>query len=401
MTRSALLGGSAAALLVGVGFAKGGWEPDTWRLATIAICCSLAAVLLTKERLTLSPTQVVAVCSLAGLAGWMLLSQLWSAHPALAAPEAERCALYASALLMISLAAEAGTGRFLTGAVIVGVGVLSVWALVDYLFRSQPSSNHGLLVGPVWYANGEGVLAAMAVMLVLADARPRSGARWAALGALLVALLVVLGLTRSWGAWAALVAAIVVSLAWTGRFRLLALAGSATVLALGMTWAVRPETFSSIRHNPRWHYWSAAVRLFADHPVGGSGAGTYGGYLAAHPGSGRLALDAHNLYLETLAELGPLGLALILVFAGSVLLAVFGTRRALPLGAAAFLVYLLHAALDWDWELPVVTLAGLLTAGAVLVDTRGAGALVLNARARVGILVSVVGLAAVEAVRIT
>jgi O-antigen ligase len=78
--------------------------------------------------------------------------------------------------------------------------------------------------------------------------------------------------------------------------------------------------------------------------------------------------DAHSLYFEVLAELGPLGLALVL----SVVAVPIGgavRRRGDPLAAvagAAFVVFVVHSGLDWDWEMPVVTLAALGCAGAAL-----------------------------------
>jgi hypothetical protein len=44
-------------------------------------------------------------------------------------------------------------------------------------------------------------------------------------------------------------------------------------------------------------------------------------------------------------------------------------RRGDPISAmagAAFAVFAVHAGLDWDWEMPVVTLAALACAGAAL-----------------------------------
>ena len=85
--------------------------------------------------------------------------------------------------------------------------------------------------------------------------------------------------------------------------------------------------------------------------------------------------DAHNLYLETLAELGPVGLAALLLV---LLTPLAGARRAArrPAGRAALAAYvalLAHAAVDWDWELPAVTLATVLL-GVALVQLGGQGA---------------------------
>src|SRR6185312_8451535 len=67
---------------------------------------------------------------------------------------------------------------------------------------------------------------------------------------------------------------------------------------------------------PRISYYRVAWHEYLAHPVLGSGAGTFGRYWLT---SGRVpelggALDAHSLYLETLAELGPIGLGLVAAF---------------------------------------------------------------------------------------
>ena len=78
--------------------------------------------------------------------------------------------------------------------------------------------------------------------------------------------------------------------------------------------------------------------------------------------------DAHGLYVETLAELGPLGLGLLLVALGVPFVAFWRTTRAPVVAGAlgAYAAFVVHAGVDWDWELSAVTLAGLLC-GALLV----------------------------------
>jgi hypothetical protein len=82
------------------------------------------------------------------------------------------------------------------------------------------------------------------------------------------------------------------------------------------------------------------------------------------------------VYLETLAELGPLGLGLLLTALGVPLVASWRARRH-PLMAgvlAAYVAFLVHAAADWDWQLAAVGLAGLACGATLLVMARGSRA---------------------------
>ena len=119
----------------------------------------------------------------------------------------------------------------------------------------------------------------------------------------------------------------------------------------------------------RIDHWHVAAREAAAHPWLGSGAGTFGEYWFQFRPSTLIVHDAHTLYLETLAETGPVGLALIVLLLGTL---TFGAARSRsPLAAVAVgacIAYALHAAADWDWELPALLLAVVLPALAVLGD---------------------------------
>jgi hypothetical protein len=82
--------------------------------------------------------------------------------------------------------------------------------------------------------------------------------------------------------------------------------------------------------------------------------------------------DAHGLFIETLAELGPLGLALLLVTLAVPVYALRVARRhpLVPAAFGAYVAYIVHTGVDWDWELPAVTLAGLLCGAAILIAGR-------------------------------
>jgi hypothetical protein len=97
------------------------------------------------------------------------------------------------------------------------------------------------------------------------------------------------------------------------------------------------------------------------HPVLGGGAGTFDIFWFQNRQVQTTIHDAHNLYLETLSELGPPGLALLVLVLALPLAAVRRARSS-PLGSAAlaaYVAFLLHAAIDWDWEMPVITLTAL------------------------------------------
>jgi hypothetical protein len=115
----------------------------------------------------------------------------------------------------------------------------------------------------------------------------------------------------------------------------------------------------------RTAYWDVAAREYAAHPLLGSGAGTYSLYWTRNRPIGVGAQDAHNLYLESLAELGPVGFVLLLAALAAPFTALPRRARFSAPLAGAYAVFLIHAAGDWDWELPTVTLVGLLC-GALL-----------------------------------
>ena len=120
----------------------------------------------------------------------------------------------------------------------------------------------------------------------------------------------------------------------------------------------------------RYAYWRVALRAFGQEPLHGVGAGGWAvDWLRWRPFA-EGAQDAHSLELQTLAELGIVGLALLAAFLAGVGLAARTAYRIAP-GAAAgaiagCVVWLAHSPLDWDWEMPAVTLIALILAGSLL-----------------------------------
>ena len=80
--------------------------------------------------------------------------------------------------------------------------------------------------------------------------------------------------------------------------------------------------------------------------------------------------DAHSLELETFAELGLVGVALLAALLGAIALGARAVHRADPILAAgpiaALAVWTFHSAIDWDWEMPALTLVAVVLAGALL-----------------------------------
>jgi O-antigen ligase len=80
--------------------------------------------------------------------------------------------------------------------------------------------------------------------------------------------------------------------------------------------------------------------------------------------------DAHSLELEIAAELGIAGLiAFGLMLGGVVAAARSALRRDAGVAAgaaAAGVAWLLHASIDWDWQLPAVTLPAVVLAGTLI-----------------------------------
>jgi hypothetical protein len=155
----------------------------------------------------------------------------------------------------------------------------------------------------------------------------------------------------------------------------------------------------SLSSNGRTDLWHVAWLEVKAHPLVGGGAGSYERYYLAHRHTTQQVQDAHSLYLETLAELGPPGLVLLLAVLALPLVAAVRIRRhpLVPVAGAAYAVYLVHAIADWDWELAGVTLAAVLCGLACLLagrEEREPPALSIRVRAGLGAAVAILGVAA-------
>ena len=121
------------------------------------------------------------------------------------------------------------------------------------------------------------------------------------------------------------------------------------------------------RGSGRWQFWGSAVNEWGHHPALGGGAGSFEEWWLAHTSFYYPVKDAHSLYVESLAELGVIGLLLTLGLAiGGISV---GVRRSLrsygetkvtfAALTAVFSGYSVAAGIDWMWELTAVTVFGL------------------------------------------
>jgi O-antigen ligase/Flp pilus assembly protein TadD len=132
--------------------------------------------------------------------------------------------------------------------------------------------------------------------------------------------------------------------------------------------------FGELSSNSRWDWWVESWDVFKEHPVVGSGAGTFD--VARRPFRRNIivVVEPHSLPLQFLAETGLVGLVLLLgMLAAGVAACVAGVRRttgaeraaatALALAGAA---YILHALVDYDWDFLALSGPALLVVGLLI-----------------------------------
>jgi hypothetical protein len=373
-----------------------------------------------RDHLALARAEVLVLAALASLAGLIALSMLWSETPSVSLQEAERAVLYLAGTAAFLLVLGRQGERSLTLALAATLGAIVSFATLHGLLIGQTGGLYSPLAWPIGYANALGILAALATLLVLGLASTERGWVRSLSFTGLVILPSGLLLPASRGAWLALACGLVVLCALeTRRSRLLATIAATAVPAAAGAWLasgwsrlhdpqpgraaalmvlavaasmVGPMVADHLDRsrrkatgrialaaclatvaaltvvapaNPfgeqRPYYWAVAWHEFQAHPLLGSGAGTFARHWQQERPLPLNVRDAHSLYLETLAEVGPLGLLLVVTVLGTPLVAACSRRGGVATAAlpAAYVAFLLHAGIDWDWEMPIVMLTGL------------------------------------------
>jgi O-Antigen ligase len=480
------------AVMLGEGFANGGFSPPSWGWSAVALCAVAAFVVVAAAYPPLDWRGTLLWAAWLGVFAWTALSTIWSPSVTQSMLEAERALLYTAAALAAVLVA----GLLSRLAVVSGVAVAAVlianYSTLTRLLPGRFASNDVFggyrLSNPIGYWNGLGIVATAGIILALSIAVFASSlTRRCLAAATLPGTALCLYFTYSRGAWLALLfgaaivvvlvprrlrlaaagllilvpsagavwlasrqpglthvgvalataerqghatlwklglfaivsVAVVAGLAFVERFHVPAVVrwGWATLLvvaAVGATAAglaheggprgvwrharhsiaappVSADQHSgnlnarlfSLSNNGRLELWHAARTDFAAHRLAGSGAGTFAQYWLQHRHSNQFVRDVHNLYLQTAAELGIVGLVLLTIALAAPLAVVRSWRKQpiLVAGAGAYSAILAHAAVDWDYQLPGVMLLAIVLAGA-LVTRGGEGAGVFRSRRR-------------------
>jgi len=347
--------------------------------ATVAMLLGVAAVLVICRRST--PAQrdalagaLVAIGVLAAATGWIGVA--WR-HTPWALPDqglwrAATTFSYANAaagllvpLTLLALAQRVARPRsrpLVLGGCLLLVGVGATLSRGGAVALAVGVGVLAWLLGPVRliHAVGPCLLGAAIALFGLAPSMPasRPPQTTLAVGALLVGLLVAVGMTILGGRAITVVVLVIAVVAAVLLPRVLAGTSSAILASR-----------ASVASSDRVQAARAALRLVERRPWTGAGPGRAALYWVGADGRTLTVQYVHNEYLQMLAELGTIGLALLLVllvvlarmvWRGRDLVGTPATWAGVVAGLSALAV---HSGLDFLWHVPAIPLTGAVLAG--------------------------------------
>lgn len=369
----------ASAVVFVLSLADGGFFASTWPWAILALGSAAAGLVLLLPDARPAPFELAFVLGLAALACWQALSAEWAPDPARALEDALRGTVYVTAAAaFLALGRAAGPATVLVGVVAGGAATLAYGLVERARSRVVDPFEGTLLYQPIGYANAVGILAAIVALLAIGMLLEQLSRPLRAVLATVVCLaLTALAFTHSRGAWlAGLLGLMTMAVSASAARRRstplwLGLVALFVVAVLVSPLVAEPSRLHAVMSD-RAHYWPVAWHAL-DFPDRGLGSGSFAQLWALERPVPVDAIDAHSLFLESLLELGAFGLALVVA---TLSLPLVGTPRLASGWAAgatgAYVAFLVHAAVDWDWEMPAVTIAGLGCGATLIVAARTA-----------------------------
>jgi hypothetical protein len=118
----------------------------------------------------------------------------------------------------------------------------------------------------------------------------------------------------------------------------------------------------------RWRWWQEGWNAFVDHPLKGTGAGTFGLTDRIERRTSLAVTEPHSAVIQDLSETGIIGLLLVGLFVGAALWAIVRRERtgAVTALGLAVVICILHTLVDIDWDYVAVQGPLFLTVGALV-----------------------------------
>jgi hypothetical protein len=135
------------------------------------------------------------------------------------------------------------------------------------------------------------------------------------------------------------------------------------------------ERLNTVKSSERYFNWKAALDAASTEKLTGIGPGTFEYFWARNGQGEQFVRDAHSIYLENLAEMGPVALLLVIaLILGPIAISAQRSFRRLDdersallaAAAAGMAAFAVAAAVDWAWEMTVLPVAFFALAAAAL-----------------------------------
>ncbi len=353
-----------------------GWEFDSLSLVQTAVFVLVGIVLWTGgiRRVAVARPLLAMVLAVA-------LTAIWSVRPEASVRALTMWMMYGGIFIAVAstLTFGAHAGRVIDGALAIGSWICLL---------ALSWGGHATLLGSRWYGSfyWPNPFAAFLLLLIPVTLTRliygRTRRETLALGVITVVLLVAFILTYSRGAWVVLAGVTMLALVVVRPpSRGIALQRAIGVIVIAALVSValasrvdhsaqeglfmRAASITNIGDESvqgRLSFWRSAIAIFRDHPLVGTGPWTYGiAHTRYQDDVRRYASDAHNLYLQTAAEMGIVGLAVLVALLISIVALWIRTLRIahglpeypLVAGVGLGLVgFFLHSGLEVNWAFP-------------------------------------------------